>query len=70
MLTFEGTKFQGAQNIMTKMGQLPFNQCKVTAGSTDIQPSVSGGIMVFVTGSVLVSVCGTVCSLSAVVCPS
>lgn len=53
MLTFEGTKFQGAQNIMTKMGQLPFNQCKVTAGSTDIQPSVSGGIMVFVTGSVL-----------------
>jgi hypothetical protein len=70
MLTFEGTKFQGAQNIMTKMGQLPFNQCKVTAGSTDIQPSVSGGIMVFVTGSVLVSAVPSLCWWAAVSCTS
>lgn len=54
MLTFEGQKFQGAQAIVGKLSQLPFNQCKVTAVSMDFQPSVSGGIMVFVTGSIMV----------------
>jgi hypothetical protein len=54
LLTFEGQKFQGAQAIATKLAQLPFAQCKVTAASMDFQPSVSGGIIVFVTGSILV----------------
>ena len=55
MLTFEGQKFQGSQAIGQKLAALPFNQCKVTATSMDFQPSVSGGIIVFVTGSILVS---------------
>eukprot|EP00879_Flechtneria_rotunda_P003388 GHRR01003616.1.p1 GENE.GHRR01003616.1~~GHRR01003616.1.p1 ORF type:complete len:124 (+),score=31.93 GHRR01003616.1:151-522(+) len=53
MLTFEGQKFQGAQAIVAKLAQLPFNQCKVQPTSMDFQPSVSGGIMVFVTGSII-----------------
>lgn len=53
MLTFEGQKFQGAQAIVAKLTALPFNQCKVNATSTDYQPSVSNGIMVFVTGQIL-----------------
>jgi hypothetical protein len=55
LLTFEGQKFQGQANIGAKLAALPFNQCKVTATSMDFQPSVGGGIMVFVTGSILVS---------------
>ena len=55
MLTFEGQKFQGPQAIMGKLGQLPFNQCKINADTMDFQPSVSGGVMVFVTGKIIVS---------------
>lgn len=54
MLTFEGQKFMGAANIMTKMGSLAFGACKVHLSSRDFQPSVSGGIMVFVTGNIQV----------------
>lgn len=57
MLTFEGQKYQGAQAIVGKLSQLPFNQCKVNPVSMDFQPSVSGGIMVFVTGSIVVRRC-------------
>jgi hypothetical protein len=56
MLTFEGQKFQGTQAIVGKLAQLPFNQCKVNPTSMDFQPSVAGGIMVFVTGSIVVRV--------------
>jgi hypothetical protein len=56
MLTFEGQKFQGTQAIVAKLAQLPFNQAKVTCTSMDFQPSVAGGIMVFVTGSIQVCV--------------
>mmetsp|Transcript_25334 Transcript_25334/g.55036 ORF Transcript_25334/g.55036 Transcript_25334/m.55036 type:complete len:124 (+) Transcript_25334:78-449(+) len=52
MLTFEGQKFQGAQAILGKLTTLPFGACKVIISTKDCQPSVSGGILVFVTGSV------------------
>mmetsp|Transcript_12246 Transcript_12246/g.29856 ORF Transcript_12246/g.29856 Transcript_12246/m.29856 type:complete len:123 (-) Transcript_12246:1657-2025(-) len=52
MLTFEGQKFQGTQNILGKLQQLPFGACKVNLSSKDFQPSISGGIMVFVTGNI------------------
>lgn len=52
MLTFEGQKFQGTQAIVAKLAALPFNQAKVNPTSMDFQPSVAGGIMVFVTGSI------------------
>ena len=55
MLTFEGQKFQGPQAIIGKLGQLPFSQCKINADTMDFQPSVSGGVMVFVTGKIIVS---------------
>jgi hypothetical protein len=58
MLTFEGQKFQGPQAIVGKLAQLPFNQCKINADTMDFQPSVSGGVMVFVTGKIIVSSCG------------
>ena len=54
MFTFEGTKCQGPQAIMAKLTSLPFNQCKITPASMDFQPSISGGIIVFVTGHVQV----------------
>lgn len=53
MLTFEGQKFQGPQAIVGKLAQLPFNQCKINADTMDFQPSVSGGVMVFVTGKII-----------------
>lgn len=52
MLTFEGQKFQGAQAIVQKLSSLPFQQCRVTPATMDFQPSVSGGIIVFVTGQI------------------
>ena len=57
MLSFEGQKVMGAQQIMTKMSSLAFGACKVLISSKDFQPSVSGGIMVFVTGNIMVGAC-------------
>jgi hypothetical protein len=54
MLTFMGDKYQGPQAIGQKLGALPFAGCKVTPSTTDFQPSVSGGVIVFVTGHILV----------------
>jgi hypothetical protein len=55
MLTFEGQKFQGTAAIVGKLASMPFGACKVLVSSKDFQPSVSGGIMVFVTGQIMVS---------------
>lgn len=54
MMTFEGNKLQGTANILQKLQSLPFGQCKVSLGTQDFQPSVSGGILVFVTGTIQV----------------
>ena len=52
MLTFEGEKFQGAQNIQNKISSLPFQQCKHSVNTVDCQPSgAAGGMLVFVSGS-------------------
>ncbi|KAI7839551.1 hypothetical protein COHA_006678 [Chlorella ohadii] len=53
MLTFEGQKFQGTQAIMGKLTSLPFQACKHHISSLDAQPSLSGGVLVFVTGQLL-----------------
>ncbi|KAI3428575.1 hypothetical protein D9Q98_007397 [Chlorella vulgaris] len=53
MLTFEGQKFQGMQAILSKLTSLSFQQCKHHVVSLDAQPSVSGGILIFVTGQLL-----------------
>ncbi|KAG2714900.1 hypothetical protein I3843_03G052700 [Carya illinoinensis] len=51
MLTFEGQKIQGAQNIVAKLTSLPFQQCKHAITTVDCQPSgPAGGMLVFVSG--------------------
>ncbi|KAK7280865.1 hypothetical protein RIF29_08404 [Crotalaria pallida] len=52
MLTFEGQKIQGAQNIVAKLTSLPFQQCQHQIVTVDCQPSgVNGGMLVFVSGN-------------------
>ncbi|KAG6541954.1 hypothetical protein Mapa_016679 [Marchantia paleacea] len=52
MLTFEGEKIQGAQNITAKLNSLPFQQCKHNISTVDCQPSgPAGGMLVFVSGN-------------------
>ncbi|KAL6771470.1 hypothetical protein ACKKBG_A26510 [Auxenochlorella protothecoides x Auxenochlorella symbiontica] len=53
LLSFEGQKFQGAQQIVQKLASLPFQNCQHRISSTDAQPSVSGGVLVFVTGQLI-----------------
>lgn len=53
MLTFEGQKLQGTQAIVGKLTSLPFQKAAIQRTSEDFQPSVSGGIMVFVCGNIL-----------------
>ena len=52
MLSFEGQKIQGAQNIVAKLTSLPFQQCQHSITTVDCQPSgVNGGMLVFVSGN-------------------
>ncbi|KAL2931578.1 Nuclear transport factor 2B [Bienertia sinuspersici] len=52
LLNFEGQKFQGLEEISTKINGLPFDQCRHLISTIDSQPSfVNGGVIVFVSGS-------------------
>ena len=52
MLTFEGQKVAGSQNIVAKLTSLAFQQCKHHISTVDSQPSgPAGGILVFVSGN-------------------
>jgi hypothetical protein len=52
MLSFEGEKIQGAQNISNKISSLPYQQCKHNISTVDCQPSgAAGGMLVFVSGN-------------------
>ncbi|CAE5957204.1 unnamed protein product [Arabidopsis arenosa] len=55
LLTFEGQKIYGVENISNKLKQLPFDQCRHLISTVDSQPSSiaggCGGILVFVSGS-------------------
>ncbi|KAF8408434.1 hypothetical protein HHK36_007587 [Tetracentron sinense] len=56
MLTFEGQKIQGSQNIVAKLTSLPFQQCKHSISTVDCQPSgPAGGMLVFVSGNLQLS---------------
>ncbi|CAN6464715.1 unnamed protein product [Victoria cruziana] len=56
MLTFEGQKIQGAQNIAAKLTSLPFQQCQHSITTVDCQPSgPAGGMLVFVSGNLQLS---------------
>ncbi|XP_008803212.1 nuclear transport factor 2B [Phoenix dactylifera] len=52
MLSFEGQKIQGAEEIGQKLAQLPFEHCRHFISTIDSQPSpFGGGILVFVSGN-------------------
>lgn len=55
MLSFEGHPVAGAQVIGLKLAQLPFEQCRHSICTVDCQPTPSfpGGILVFVSGNLL-----------------
>ncbi|KAK2076587.1 Nuclear transport factor 2B [Prototheca wickerhamii] len=53
LLTFEGQKFQGTAQIIQKLTSLPFQKCQHAISSVDAQPSVAGGVNVFVTGQLI-----------------
>lgn len=52
MLSFEGEKIVGVDEISNRLNNLPFDQCKHFISTIDSQPSsCAGGIVVFVSGS-------------------
>ncbi|CAO2842595.1 unnamed protein product [Amaranthus hypochondriacus] len=52
LLSFEGQKFEGVEEIVSKINSLPFDQCRHSISTIDSQPSsINGGIIVFVSGS-------------------
>ncbi|KAJ4982414.1 hypothetical protein NE237_033251 [Protea cynaroides] len=52
MLSFEGQKIQGMEEIASKLTQLPFDQCHHSISTIDSQSSsCTGGIIVFVSGN-------------------
>nr|XP_043611299.1 nuclear transport factor 2B-like [Erigeron canadensis] len=56
MLTFEGQKLQGVDDICSKLNNLPLEKCHHIISTIDTQPSsFPGGIVVFVSGSLLQS---------------
>ncbi|KAF8409518.1 hypothetical protein HHK36_005595 [Tetracentron sinense] len=56
MLTFEGQKTQGVEEIVIKLTQLQFDQCRHLISTVDSQPSLfTGGIIVFVSGNLQLS---------------
>ena len=55
MMTFEGTKLQGAAAIVGKLTSLSFQRCQHQAKTIDAQPTTGGGILVFVSGDIVVS---------------
>ncbi|KAK7943203.1 nuclear transport factor 2 (ntf-2) [Apiospora hydei] len=54
MLTFESSASLGAQAIVEKLSGLPFQQVKHQVSTLDAQPSTGGGVLVLVTGQLLV----------------
>ncbi|RYP75849.1 hypothetical protein DL771_002113 [Monosporascus sp. 5C6A] len=54
MLTFESAAVMGTVNIGNKLVNLPFEKVKHQVDTSDAQPSINGGILVLVTGKLLV----------------
>ncbi|KAH8666332.1 nuclear transport factor 2 [Xylariales sp. PMI_506] len=54
MLTFESSASLGGPAIVEKLAALPFQSVKHQVSTLDAQPSVNGGVLVLVTGQLLV----------------
>lgn len=52
MLTFEGQKILGVDDISSRLQQLPFERCRHVVSTLDTQPSAAtGSLLIFVSGS-------------------
>ena len=56
LCTLQGQKIQGPAAITQKLTSLPFQQCQHRISSLDGQPSLSQGILIFVTGQIMVRI--------------
>ncbi|KAL5606288.1 hypothetical protein BROUX41_002703 [Berkeleyomyces rouxiae] len=54
MLTFESASTLGAVSITEKLSGLPFHKVKHVVSTLDAQPTVQDGVLVMVTGQLLV----------------
>lgn len=54
MLTFESASVLGAQAIVEKLAGLPFQKVKHQVATLDAQPSPNDGVVILVTGALLV----------------
>ncbi|KUJ20476.1 nuclear transport factor 2 [Mollisia scopiformis] len=54
MLTFESASVIGAPSIVEKLASLPFEKVKHAVGTLDAQPAPHDGILILVTGALLV----------------
>ncbi|KAE8444221.1 Nuclear transport factor 2 [Mollisiaceae sp. DMI_Dod_QoI] len=54
MLTFESSSVAGAVGIVEKLSSLPFEKVKHAVSTLDAQPSPGDGILILVTGALLV----------------
>jgi hypothetical protein len=54
LFDWQGQKIQGPAAITQKLTSLPFQQCQHRINSLDSQPSLSQGILIFVTGQIMV----------------
>lgn len=54
MLTFESASVLGVNPIVEKLSSLPFESVKHQVSTLDSQPTVEGGILILITGQLLV----------------
>ncbi|TPX18069.1 uncharacterized protein E0L32_011839 [Thyridium curvatum] len=54
MLTFESASSLGATAIVEKLSGLPFQKVKHQVSTLDAQPTVEGGVIILITGQLLV----------------
>ncbi|OLL26195.1 Nuclear transport factor 2 [Neolecta irregularis DAH-3] len=54
MLTFQETQIQGSKGIIEKLVSLPFRKVSHTVTTLDAQPDTRGGVLVLVTGALMV----------------
>ena len=59
MMSFEGQKILGVDEILSKLSQLPFHQCRHVISTIDSQPSSAGGGGSGSGGGIVVLVSGT-----------
>jgi hypothetical protein len=53
ILTWEGQRFIGSQAISQRLAGLPFGQIEFQMSTLDCQPTITNGVLVFVTGQLI-----------------